>query len=84
VGELPAHAAATIGAMGLVVAVLAWGTTRRADLSLSIFIDMLLAAGLLRLAAADTWPAIATAAGFLVVRRLVALRLNIQTGERPG
>ena len=55
---------------------------------LHVFLDLLLAAGLLRLAAADTWSAIATAAAVVAIRKVAVGRLRFAdaptTAPHPG
>jgi hypothetical protein len=63
--------AALVALTGLVVALLILVGTRRADLSLGVFLDLLVAAGLLRLAAASTWTAIIGAGAIVLIRQLV-------------
>lgn len=43
---------------------------------LRVFLDLLLAAGLLRLATADTWTAIATVAAVVAIRKVVVGQLR--------
>ncbi len=56
-----------------VLVVVASGSLRTA---LQVFVDLLLAAGLLRLAAADSWSAIGTAAAVIAVRKVAATALR--------
>jgi hypothetical protein len=46
--------------------------TRRPVLALGVLLELLLAAGLLRLAAVDDWTGIATAVAIVVIRRFVS------------
>lgn len=81
-----AATAAVAAALLLAVGVL----TRTHDIraALSVFLDLLLVAGLLRLSATGTWQAIGSAAVVVVVRKLAAY--GIRTGrqareqERPA
>ena len=61
-------------AMLLGAAVLASSRSVRA--ALGVFLDLLLAAGLLRLAVASTWDAIAAAAAIVVIRKLAVSSLT--------
>jgi len=82
-GDLEAGAALAglvISAAAVVAAVLALAVSRRPGLALSVFLDLLLAAGLLRLAGDPDWQAIATAAAIVAIRRLLGLGLRI--GDR--
>jgi hypothetical protein len=51
---------------------------------LHVFLDLLLAAGLLRLATADTWTAIATAAAVVAIRRVAVGRLRFADAPTPA
>ena len=51
---------------------------------LQVFLDLMLAAGLLRLAAADTWGGIATVAALAAVRKLAGNRLTAGHGASAG
>lgn len=77
-------AALLIAAAGLALGGLALATTRRLRPALGVLLDLLLAAGLLRLAFLDTWKAIASAAALVVVRKLVVLALTSGAPARPG
>lgn len=68
-------------AVALGVLVVALGLPPRAGLH--VFLDLLLAAGLLALAVADTWAAIATAATVVAVRKVVAWRLQAGSSALP-
>jgi hypothetical protein len=85
-GEVTAATATGIAAAALVAGVLALARTRRPALALAVFLDLLLAAGLLRLAGDPGWPAIATAAAVVAVRRLigVGLRAGGRAWSVPG
>ncbi len=63
--------AALVALTGLVTALSILAGTRRVDLSLGVFLDLLVAAGLLRLAAASTWTAIIGAGAIVLIRQLV-------------
>jgi hypothetical protein len=73
---LPAVALAVTGA-ALVAGTLTLAATRRPALALGVFLDLLLAAGLLRLVGNPDGQALATAAGIVVIRRLVSTGLRI-------
>ena len=85
-GEVTAATATGIAAAALVAGALALARTRRPALALAVFLDLLLAAGLLRLAGDPGWQAIATAAAVVAVRRLigVGLRAGGRTWSPPG
>lgn len=73
----PSSAAAIlIAAAGLLLGALALLSARRLRPALGILLDLLLAAGLLRLAFLDTWTAIAGAATLVAVRKLVVHALT--------
>lgn len=72
---LVAATALLAGAMALVV-------THRPGLALSVCLDLLLAAGLLRLVGEPSWRAITTAATVVAIRRLVSI--GLPTGGRSG
>lgn len=57
-------------AAALVCGGVALATTRRLSEALAVFLDVLTAAGLLRLAAAPTWRALATSAAIVALRHL--------------
>ncbi len=67
-------------AAALVLSALALVVTRRVGVALPILLDLLLAAGLLRLSATGSWQAIASAAAIVVVRKLATL--GIAAGRR--
>lgn len=69
-------AAVLAGALALVV-------TRRMLTAVGVLLDLLLAAGLLRLVGDPGWQAILTAAGILALRRLVGagLRMDARKAE---
>lgn len=74
--ELVTQASWVVAAAGLAMGVVAGLRTRHLRTGVALLLDLLLAAGLLRLVAADTWPAIAVAAAVVAVRRLVAVGLD--------
>jgi hypothetical protein len=63
-------------AAALVSGLVALVATRRPAAALPVFLDLLVAAGLLRLVGEPDWPALATAAAILVLRRLIGLGLR--------
>lgn len=83
--ELATQLSWAVAAAGLAMGVLAGIRTRHLGTGVAVLLDMLLAAGLLRLVAADTWSAIAVAAAVVAVRRLVGLGLGGtgSSGVRP-
>ena len=77
------HLSWVVAAAGLVAGLAAMGATRRLLPSLGVFLDLLLAAGLLRLATAGTWQGIAGAAAIIAIRRLAVLGLRTTAGRAP-
>ena len=76
-----AEAAALVVAGGAVVVLVCLGIAVRSwHPTVSVFLDLLLAAALLRLGATDAWPSIAAAAGLVAVRAAWSLRHG---PERP-
>ncbi|MGY1696926.1 MULTISPECIES: DUF1622 domain-containing protein [unclassified Geodermatophilus] len=75
-GPLPGLLAAGVGAMALVAGAVTLASTRRPALALGVFLDLLLAAGLLRLAAEPTWTSLGTAAAVVLLRRVVGAGLR--------
>lgn len=77
--QLIAGAALLMGAWTLAI-------TRRPALALGILLDLLVAAGVLRLAGDPSWPAIATAATVVAVRHLVGhgLRIGARSWEEKA
>ncbi|WP_147263105.1 hypothetical protein [Geodermatophilus sp. TF02-6] len=80
---------AVVGA-ALVAALVALATTRHPPLAIGVLLDLLVAAGLLRLVGNPSWQAVVTAGVILVLRRLVgagfraARRSWSGGGEGPG
>jgi len=56
--------------------------TRSVRVALPVLLDLLLAAGLLRLAIVDTWNAIAVAAAVVVIRKLAVAGLTAGSRSR--
>lgn len=71
VDTLESSAALALTAVAVLVAVLLWVTTRSWSPAMPVFLELLLAAGLLRLGATDSWRAIGGAAMIVVIRTLV-------------
>jgi hypothetical protein len=63
-------------AAGLVLSALTLLATRRITTALPVLLDLLLAAGLLRLSATASWQAIASAAAIVVIRKLATLGIT--------
>ena len=78
--EVSALAAMGVGLTALVAAALTLAVTRRPALALSVLLDLLMAAGLLRLVGQPTWQALATAAAIILLRRLIGF--GLRTGGR--
>jgi hypothetical protein len=66
-------AAAVVAVAALVAAMAVLVSSRQPALALRVLLDLLLAAGLLRLAAVDDWPGVLAAAAIVVVRRVVTV-----------
>jgi len=85
---LPGVVAQLLSGAALLAGVLTLGTTRKPALALSVFLDLLTAAGLLRLVGDPSWQSIATAAVIVGLRHLIGfgLRLGARTwsGTAPG
>ncbi len=73
-----------VAASALVAGALAFAVTWRLRTGLGVLLDLLLAAGLLRLAAQPTWTGIATAAAIVAVRKLVGFGLAQVEHTRTG
>jgi hypothetical protein len=80
--ELLADLGTWVSAAAVAVGVLVLLTTKAPRTALGVTLDLLLAAGLLRLSASLDWPAIGTAASIIAVRKVVseALRASPATG----
>ena len=65
-----------VAAAALVAGALTLAGTRRPALALHVFLDLLLAAGLLRLVGDPDWRTIMTAAAIVVLRRLIGVGLR--------
>lgn len=66
-----------ITAAALLAGLLTLAATRRPPLALGVFLDLLVGAGLLRLAGDPGWQTIATAAAVVALRRLIGAGLRI-------
>ncbi|SFP69693.1 Protein of unknown function [Geodermatophilus dictyosporus] len=75
-GPLPGTLALLVSGLALLAGAVALVATRRPALALGVLLDLLLAAGLLRLAAEPTWTSIATAAAVVALRRLIGAGLR--------
>jgi hypothetical protein len=75
-GPVPGLLALGVGALALVAGAVTLAATRRPALALGVLLDLLLAAGLLRLAAEPTWTSLATAAAVVLLRRLIGVGLR--------
>ncbi len=75
-GPLPGLLALGISGLALAAGAVALAATRRPALALAVFLDLLLAAGLLRLAAEPTWTSLGTAAAVVALRRLIGAGLR--------
>ncbi|MGY1605948.1 hypothetical protein [Geodermatophilus sp. SYSU D00700] len=75
-GPVPGLLALGVGGLALVAGVVALVSTRQPRLALAVFLDLLLAAGLLRLAAEPTWTAVGTAAAVVALRRVIGAGLR--------
>lgn len=80
--ELLGPVALGLTAAALLAAAVVLAATRRPLLALKVLLDLLLAAGLLRLTGNPGWTAIATAAVVVVLRRLVSLGLRAGSTAR--
>lgn len=87
IAELTAAASMVVAAGAVVTAVVAFAATRNLRLSIGVLLEMLTAAGLLRLVAATTLVPVLTAAGIIVVRRVATRGLAYPASGRdpsPG
>ena len=69
-----------VGVAGLLLGCLVLLATGRPRPALGILLDLLLAAGLLRLSTLGTWSAIISAAALVVIRKVVVLALDNTRG----
>jgi hypothetical protein len=71
-----------VTAAAVIIGALVFTVTRRLTTALPVFLDLLLAAGLMRLSAGSSWAALATAATVVVIRKLVVLGLGSSVALR--
>ena len=71
-----------VAGAGIVLGTATLVVFRRPALSLHVLLDLLLAAGLLRLSADAGWPVIAVTAAVVVLRRLLTFSLLFGLGRR--
>jgi hypothetical protein len=71
-------AALAASAGGIMAGIGALAVTRRLGLALSVALELLTAAGLLRLSAEGTWKAVASAATVIIIRKLVGSTIKRQ------
>jgi hypothetical protein len=71
IDALTGQAALVVTAAAVVLGVLVWLRTRAWSPAMPVFLELLLAAGLLRLGASDDWHAIGAAAAIVAIRALV-------------
>jgi hypothetical protein len=80
----PAEVAGTLAllvtAAALLAGLVALVATRRPAAALPVLLDLLVAAGLLRLVGTPSWSALATAAAVILLRRLIGV--GLRTGGR--
>ncbi len=74
------RAALLVTAAALLAGALTLVATRRPGTALQVLLDLLLSAGLLRLSGDPGWPAIATAAAIVALRRLIGVGLRAGAG----
>jgi hypothetical protein len=77
-------AATLVAGSAVVIGTLVLLVTRRMSVALPILLELLLAAGLLHLAVADTWTAIVTAAVIVAVRHVVVAGLRANWASRSN
>ena len=71
-----AAGATLVAGSAVLCALLALARARDLPLAVGVLLDMLLAAGLLRLAGSPGWPQLATAASLVVLRKLLTAALH--------
>jgi len=81
-----ANASEALVGAALLAGLMALAVTRRPALALGVFLDFLLAAGLLRLIGAPDWRTITTAAVIIAIRHMVGygLRLGARSLSASG
>lgn len=75
--EVTLLAAVGTGLAALLAGALALVVTRHPTAALGVLLDLLLAAGLLRLAGDPSWGAVATTAAIVILRRLIGAGVRI-------
>jgi hypothetical protein len=78
-----AHVPVVVAA-ALAVSALTLLSTRRIATALPVLLDLLLAAGLLRLSATASWQAIASAAAIVLIRKLATLGITAARKARAA
>lgn len=81
--DLVVELAGLLVAAAILLGAAVLASARSVRAALGVFLDLLLAAGLLRLAVASTWDAIAAAAAIVVVRKLAVSSLT-RSLSMPG
>lgn len=80
--------ALAVTAAALLAGLVALATTRRPAAALPVFLDLLVAAGLLRLVGEPGWQTLAATAAIVLLRRLIGFGLRTGgrtwTSTRPG
>lgn len=74
--DLVAAAAWIVSGLGVILATAVVAVTRRLTIALPVLLDMLMAAGVLRLGADAAWSSIATAATVVVLRKVVVAGIH--------
>ncbi|HET7684058.1 MAG TPA: hypothetical protein VFK34_10380 [Marmoricola sp.] len=76
--------AQAVGMAAVVLGVAVFLATRHVRSALGVLLDLLLAAGLLRLGTDQSWSAIASAAALVVVRKLAMSGVTTASRSREG
>ena len=76
--------AAVVGALGVLSAAVALLATRSVPTAVGVLLDMLVAAGLLRLVGGSSWSDLATVAVILAVRRMLRSGLLADARQRSS
>ena len=79
-GTVAGTLALLVTAAALIAGLVALVSTRSPAAALPVFLDLLVAAGLLRLVGQPSWQALATAAAIILLRRLIGF--GLRTGGR--
>jgi hypothetical protein len=80
---IAAAAAVVVASAGVLLAAGVLVVSRRLTVALPVLLDMLMAAGLLRLGAGAAWSAIATAAATVLLRKLVVSDIHQTSVAMP-